>query len=91
MKLCNRLVLTFGLVAGLVMIVAAACQRSQATAPPDIPQASAQSCGGCQTGDDCPQPMGPCFECPDGTFACPSARCEEGRCIAEFPECREKK
>jgi hypothetical protein len=45
-------------------------------------------CGtGCKSDFECPQPGAPCQICVDGTYACPSAHCQNGQCSVDFPSC----
>lgn len=41
----------------------------------------------CERHADCVTPEGACQRCADGTYACPSASCIGGRCVASFDSC----
>lgn len=41
----------------------------------------------CEGNADCVKPEGPCQQCADGTYACPSASCIGGLCISSFDSC----
>lgn len=43
----------------------------------------------CRSAADCARILAPCVPCPDGTFACPQAICEDGRCGAAMEACAE--
>lgn len=58
--------------------------------------ATGADCGGicrpaidpvCKDDSECPQLKAPCSVCADGTAACPSSHCVDGRCNVEFPTC----
>jgi hypothetical protein len=42
----------------------------------------------CRSDSDCPAPLAPCRQCPDGVnFSCPEPVCTEGRCGVEWTPC----
>lgn len=41
----------------------------------------------CTTDSECPAMGAPCQECPDGTYACPYSKCENGQCVGGFDSC----
>jgi hypothetical protein len=44
----------------------------------------------CRIDSECPQLRAPCQVCADGSEACPSVKCIERMCVAEFPSCPKK-
>ena len=74
----------------LTALAAGGCSAGDGTQP--VVQENQEALGDfpsrCRSDSDCP-PLGlACRECPDGTFACPQARCEAGRCSNELPQCK---
>lgn len=41
----------------------------------------------CWTEADCSVPAGPCWECRDGSYSCPEAKCVDGMCEVEHRRC----
>jgi hypothetical protein len=41
----------------------------------------------CTSDSECASDLGPCQQCPDGTLACPYAKCEAGQCVGGFDSC----
>lgn len=42
----------------------------------------------CRSASDCPAPLAPCRQCPDGVnFSCPEAVCKAGQCGVVWPPC----
>jgi hypothetical protein len=87
MNLSPSPVRTVCLLGGLMLAFATACRRP---APPPVQTTAAASfeCDPqCRTDADCAQPDAPCYECSDGSFACPTARCKSGQCFVTLPTC----
>jgi hypothetical protein len=90
-SLAGRFALSFPLALAWTAFAAGGCSAGDGAEP--VVQESQEALGDfpsrCRTDSDCP-PLGlPCKECPDGSFACPVAKCSAGRCSNEFPQCEE--
>jgi hypothetical protein len=44
----------------------------------------------CKADADCPAIGAPCQQCADGSFACPSSKCEAGQCVSVFETCQDE-
>ena len=66
-----------------------ACPSGPATDCPSLCRPEATGGGDCTDDSDCPALPAVCNTCADGSFSCPTTRCDAGKCIVDGKPCPE--